>query len=210
MKLGGQHIALPERTPLANVHLTLLNKFGIEQDQVCRQHRHDFGAVSDSQSSWTWIAEQVLKARNGGDAHAVGDAALLRLREQAGSRASGVRQLTDKIAVVDGGGSNVVAFSSGDGLLLVDSGAPERRQADGRAERAWRPIRRSTLSSIRTTISIRPAITSCSPRRAQRSLRTIARVNGCATITGCPTESRYEKARRRPPGRPRRSSIRDP
>jgi hypothetical protein len=31
MKQGGQHIALPERTPLANVHLTLLNKFGIEQ-----------------------------------------------------------------------------------------------------------------------------------------------------------------------------------
>jgi hypothetical protein len=31
MKLGGQHIALPEPTPLANVHLTLLNKAGIEQ-----------------------------------------------------------------------------------------------------------------------------------------------------------------------------------
>ena len=31
MKQGGQHITLPERTPLANVHLTLLNKFGIEQ-----------------------------------------------------------------------------------------------------------------------------------------------------------------------------------
>ncbi len=33
MKLGGQHIVLPDRTPLANVHLTLLNKFGIEQDK---------------------------------------------------------------------------------------------------------------------------------------------------------------------------------
>jgi hypothetical protein len=31
MKLGGQHIALPARTHLANVHLTLLNKAGIEQ-----------------------------------------------------------------------------------------------------------------------------------------------------------------------------------
>jgi Protein of unknown function (DUF1552) len=31
MKLGGQHINLAQRTPLANVHLTLLNKFGIEQ-----------------------------------------------------------------------------------------------------------------------------------------------------------------------------------
>ena len=31
MKLGGQHIDLKQRTPLANVHLTLLKKFGIEQ-----------------------------------------------------------------------------------------------------------------------------------------------------------------------------------
>jgi hypothetical protein len=33
MKLGGQHIAPKDRSPLANVHLTLLNKFGIEQDK---------------------------------------------------------------------------------------------------------------------------------------------------------------------------------
>jgi glyoxylase-like metal-dependent hydrolase (beta-lactamase superfamily II) len=38
--------------------------------------------------------------------------------------ASGVRRLTDRLAVVDAGGTNVVAFSIGDGLLLVDSGAP--------------------------------------------------------------------------------------
>jgi hypothetical protein len=31
LKLGGQHISPEKRTPLANVHLTLLNKFGIEQ-----------------------------------------------------------------------------------------------------------------------------------------------------------------------------------
>jgi len=34
------------------------------------------------------------------------------------------RPLTDKVAVLDGGGANVVAFSTGDGLVLVDSGAP--------------------------------------------------------------------------------------
>ena len=28
MKLGGQHIVLPERTPIANLHLTLLQKVG--------------------------------------------------------------------------------------------------------------------------------------------------------------------------------------
>jgi hypothetical protein len=31
MKRGGQHVVMPERTPFANVHVTLLNKFGIEQ-----------------------------------------------------------------------------------------------------------------------------------------------------------------------------------
>jgi hypothetical protein len=33
MKLGGQHILLPERTPIANLHLTLLRKAGIERDK---------------------------------------------------------------------------------------------------------------------------------------------------------------------------------
>jgi hypothetical protein len=33
MKLGGQFIDMPERTPLANLHLTLLHKFGVEQEK---------------------------------------------------------------------------------------------------------------------------------------------------------------------------------
>ncbi len=33
LKRGGQHIELPERTPLANLHLTILNKVGIEADK---------------------------------------------------------------------------------------------------------------------------------------------------------------------------------
>jgi hypothetical protein len=32
MKLGGQHLNLPEKTPLANLHLTVLQKAGIEMD----------------------------------------------------------------------------------------------------------------------------------------------------------------------------------
>jgi glyoxylase-like metal-dependent hydrolase (beta-lactamase superfamily II) len=40
------------------------------------------------------------------------------------AQANDVRKLTDKISVVDGGGTNVVAFSTGDGLVLVDSGVP--------------------------------------------------------------------------------------
>ena len=41
------------------------------------------------------------------------------------AQASDVRKLTDKVSVVDGGGTNVVALSTGDGLLLVDSGVPK-------------------------------------------------------------------------------------
>ena len=37
----------------------------------------------------------------------------------------GALRLTDQITVVDGGGSNIVAFSTGDGFVLVDSGAPK-------------------------------------------------------------------------------------
>ena len=33
MKLGGQHLVLPERTPIANLHLTLLQKVGVERDK---------------------------------------------------------------------------------------------------------------------------------------------------------------------------------
>jgi hypothetical protein len=33
MKLGGQHLVLPEKTPIANLHLTLLQKVGVERDQ---------------------------------------------------------------------------------------------------------------------------------------------------------------------------------
>jgi cyclase len=42
-----------------------------------------------------------------------------------GQQAAGSVRLTDKLAVVDGGGSNVLAFSTGEGLVLVDSGAPK-------------------------------------------------------------------------------------
>ncbi len=33
VKLGGQHIVLPEHTPIANLHLTLLQKVGVERDK---------------------------------------------------------------------------------------------------------------------------------------------------------------------------------
>jgi hypothetical protein len=33
VKPGGQHIVLPERTPIANLHLTILQKIGVERDK---------------------------------------------------------------------------------------------------------------------------------------------------------------------------------
>jgi cyclase len=39
--------------------------------------------------------------------------------------AGGVRRLTDKLAVLDGGGANVLAFSFGQAVALVDGGAPK-------------------------------------------------------------------------------------
>jgi len=33
VKLGGQHIALPDRTPIANLHLTILQKAGVEREK---------------------------------------------------------------------------------------------------------------------------------------------------------------------------------
>ena len=32
LKLGGRHLVLPEHTPIANLHLTLLQKVGLERD----------------------------------------------------------------------------------------------------------------------------------------------------------------------------------
>lgn len=45
-------------------------------------------------------------------------------RGQQAATADGVQRLTDTIAVVNAGGTNVVALDTGDGLVLVDSGAP--------------------------------------------------------------------------------------
>jgi hypothetical protein len=33
MKLGGQHLVLPEKTPIANLHLTLLQKVGAPREK---------------------------------------------------------------------------------------------------------------------------------------------------------------------------------
>ena len=43
----------------------------------------------------------------------------------ASPRIFGAQSLPDKLTLLDGGGSNVLVFAAGDGLVLVDSGAPK-------------------------------------------------------------------------------------
>src|SRR5271165_3703904 len=42
---------------------------------------------------------------------------------------SGVSKLTARLAVIDAGGANVTAFVTGEGLVVVDSGAPDTGDA---------------------------------------------------------------------------------
>src|SRR6516164_1252914 len=42
---------------------------------------------------------------------------------------SAVTKLTPKLAVIDAGGANVTAFITGEGLVVVDSGAPNTADA---------------------------------------------------------------------------------
>ena len=47
------------------------------------------------------------------------------------------QKLSDQLVIVDGGGANVIAFSSGDALLLVDSGAPQSGDKVMAALKSW-------------------------------------------------------------------------
>jgi glyoxylase-like metal-dependent hydrolase (beta-lactamase superfamily II) len=61
-----------------------------------------------------WASSRILSAQQ----------TVAGLRQGSG-RQGGVRRLTDQLAVVDGGESNILAFSTGDGIVLVDGGAPK-------------------------------------------------------------------------------------
>ena len=67
-----------------------------------------------------------------------GALALAASRRMAAQQPAGdLRKLTDQLAIVDGGGANVVAFSSGGALLLVDSGAPQSGDKVLAALKSW-------------------------------------------------------------------------
>ena len=128
-------------------------------------------------------------------------------RSQRAAAIGGVRRLTDKMTVMDGGGSNVLAFSTGEGFVLVDSGAPKSGDQVMAALKAWRRTPRSTRSSTPTITSIRPATTKCSRRRARRSSRTSAPASGCRPTTGFRPKIATKRPAPKPPVPPRRFST---
>jgi glyoxylase-like metal-dependent hydrolase (beta-lactamase superfamily II) len=72
----------------------------VERRQVIK------GGVAGMLTLWADLVEADLQVRLSGETNA------------------GVRKLTNTLSLLDGGGTNVVALSSADGVLLVDSGAP--------------------------------------------------------------------------------------
>ena len=50
----------------------------------------------------------------------------------ASRRAFAQQRLSDNVAVLDGGGPNVVALTTAEGLVLVDSGAPKHFTASSK------------------------------------------------------------------------------
>ena len=64
-------------------------------------------------------------------------------RARALPQQTGLLTLTDRLSLVTSGGTNVLAFASPDGLVLVDSGAPDRSDALMASLRAWTPSDRA-------------------------------------------------------------------
>jgi len=120
-------------------------------------------------------------------------APLLRAQQAAG--ANGVRKVTDKLAVVDAGGTNVVAFSTGDGLLLVDSGAPK---SGDKLIAALKEV--SANSKVHTLFNTHYHLdhTGNNEQFAATGAKIIAHSNTrqwMSTDYWVPSEDRYEKAR---------------
>ena len=61
------------------------------------------------------------------------------LPRRGAAQQTGLLTLTDRLSLVTSGGTNVLAFASSDGLVLVDSGAPDRSDALMASLRALSP-----------------------------------------------------------------------
>src|SRR5262245_16420957 len=108
---------------------------------------------------------------------------------------SSPRRLTETLSLVDAGGSNVLALSTGDGLLLVDTGAPA-----GRSQLMTQLGTLSGSGRVQTVFNTHYHLdqTGSNEVFAAAGAKIIAHVNTklwMSTDYFVPAEERYEKAR---------------
>ncbi len=106
-----------------------------------------------------------------------------------------VTKLTDTVAVIDAGGSNVIAFATADGLVLVDSGAPGSGDAVLAALKGL-----SSNNKVQTLFNTHYHLdqTANNEQFAAQGAKIIAQKHTrdwMATKYWVPAEQRYEKAR---------------
>jgi cyclase len=112
-----------------------------------------------------------------------------------GQGASSVSRLSDKLAVIDGGGTNVVAFSSADGLVLVDSGAPNNGD---RIVAAWKTFAPNAKVTTLLNTHYHLDHTGNNEQFASLGAKIIAHEHTRQWMSSdywVPDEDRYEKAR---------------
>ncbi len=132
---------------------------------------------------------QILKGALAGAFAAWAPVRLLQAQPAAGE----VRRLTEKLAVVEGGGSNVVAFSGGSGLVLVDSGAAN---SAGQVKAALQALAGST--PVETLFNTHYHMGQTGNNEAFAGSRIIAHERTrqwMSTDYWVPAEDRYQKAR---------------
>jgi len=107
---------------------------------------------------------------------------------------AGTQKLADKLAVLNAGGANVVAFSAGDGLVLVDSGAPKS------GEKLMADLKAFANAKVQTLFNTHYHLdqTANNELFAAQGAKIIAHQNTkewMETDYWIPSEERYEKAR---------------
>lgn len=114
--------------------------------------------------------------------------------QQSGAQPS-VTKLTGAVSVIDAGGSNVTAFSSGEGFVLVDSGAPKSGDAVMAALKGLAPN-----AKVQTLFNTHYHLdqTANNEQFAAQGAKIISQKRTrewMATDYWVPAEERYEKAR---------------
>ena len=112
------------------------------------------------------------------------------------------QKLNEKLTVIDGGGANVLAFSTGDGLILVDTGAPKS------GDKIKAALNGAEVQTVFNT-HYHTDQTGNNEMFAAAGAKIIAhrRTKEWMSVDyWVPQEERYERRVQRQPGRPRRFS----